>query len=166
VNHAKNIELGLKVHYRQGADILAQGDGTYDVPAGLQPGSANRAAWNFDFSVNTGIEGGHKTLADFDFRITVTSGDANEVGVFNLVHVGPAETPWLNSSLAGFSDDDGLVNTQVSQNSVNLGFGFMQAIFGADFNDAGEHYTIRLEAFEGQKLIGAVEQHIDVVALT
>ena len=160
VNHAKNSELGLKVHLRQGADVAPSLDGTYDVPAGTQ--ATNRATWNFDFSVNTGIEGGHKTLDAFDFRITIKSADG-EVGVFNLAHLAPGLTPWLNSPLTGgFADEDGL-NPQISQNSVNLGFGFMQAIFGADYNDAGEHYTVMLEAFEGVKLIGVVEQSIDIV---
>ena len=160
VNHAKNIELGLKVHLRGGADIAPSLDGTYDVPAGTQ--APNRATWNFDFSVNTGVEGGHKTLDAFDFRITVKSGDG-EVGVFDLAHLGPGNTPWLNDPLTGgFNDEDGS-NPQISQNSVNLGFAFMQGIFGADYNNAGEHYTITLEAFEGHKLIGAVQQVIDVI---
>lgn len=161
VNHAKNIELGLKVHVRGGADIAPATDGTYDVPAGSDPSNANRAAWNFDYSINTGVENGHKTLDAFDFRITITSGEG-EVGVFNLQHLGAGNTPFLNSVGAGFADEDG-TNPQIAQNSVNLGFGFMQAIFGSNYNAAGQHYTVILEAFEGHKLIGVVEQHIDVV---
>ncbi len=46
---------------------------------------------------------------------------------------------------------------------MNLGFAFMQAIFGTDYNDAGEHYDIYLQAFDHNRLIGAVHQSIDVV---
>lgn len=44
--------VGLKVHLRQGADITPDNAaGThYTVPAGSQPGNADRAAWNVDFS--------------------------------------------------------------------------------------------------------------------
>src|SRR4051812_39689247 len=79
VDSKSHIELGLKIHYRQGNDITPTSvdkDGTahYDAPAGTQVvdpahgvGSANpaRAAWNFDFSVNTGLDGSTSTLDNF-----------------------------------------------------------------------------------------------------
>jgi hypothetical protein len=145
-NHDDNIELGLKIHLRTGPDVAPTSidvDGTahYDVPAGDQ--SPGRAKWNFDFSVNTGIEGSDATLDDFDFRIVIESGDG-ERGVFNLQHVAPGITPWADGNGGVINDDDGFGpgnqpggSAQISQNSVNLGFGFMQAIFGTDYNDAG-----------------------------
>ncbi|MEO6341461.1 MAG: hypothetical protein ABIO39_15570 [Caulobacteraceae bacterium] len=160
LNHDKHIELGLKVHLRGGADIPLQADGTYDVPHGPDPANAARASWNFDYSVNTGVEGSHKTLADFDVKITVSSSDG-EVGVFNMQHVGAGNTPFLGPG-GGFADEDGS-NPQIAQNSVNLGFAFMTAIFGADYANAGEHYTVKLEAFSGAQLVGQVVQHIDVI---
>jgi hypothetical protein len=114
VDDRTEIELGLKIHYRQGNDITpvsvsADGSANYNVPAGAQVvdpahgvGSANlnRAAWNFDFSVNTGLDGSTKTLDNFDFRIVITSGDG-ETGVFDLRHLGPGNTPWSNASNTG-----------------------------------------------------------------
>ena len=161
-----DFELALKLHLRGGsqADIVPTSfdqDGTanYDAPSGNA--SANRANWNFDFSVNTGINGSDDTLDDFFFRIVIESADG-ERGVFNLTQLSPGVTPWLNGAGQGFSDDDG-VNAQLSQNSVNLGFAFLQAIFGPDFNDAGEHYDIYLQAFDNTHLIGVVHQSIDIV---
>jgi hypothetical protein len=177
VNHDEDIELGLKLHERFGtqADIIPTSidpDGTahYQVAAGHQgSGSGERAMWNFDFSVNTGIEGSTDTLDHFDFRIIIASSDG-ERGVFNLEHVAPGVTPWLNGSGQGFADDDGFGpgnhpggSPQISQNSVNLGFGFLQAIFGSDYDDAGEHYDIELQAFDGLRLVGNVHMSIDVV---
>ena len=164
-----DVELALKLHHRFGSQADIQptsidGDGTanYDAPSGSGPaGSGVRANWNFDFSVNTGIDGSDNTLDDYAFRIVIESGDG-ERAVFNLRNVAPGVTPWLNSSNQGFSDDDG-VNAQLSQNSVNLGFAFMQAIFGSDYNDAGEHYDIYLQAFDNTHLIGEVHQSIDIV---
>lgn len=175
VDEKTDIELGLKIHYRQGDDITptsvdADGTAHYIVPDGAQvvdpdhgvtTANPSRAAWNFDFSVNTGLDGSTKTLADFDFRIIVTSGDG-EQGVFDLQHQGPGDTPWLNAShTAGFADEDG-TNPQLSQNSVNLGFGFMTAIFGADAMDAGETYDIVLQAFDHGKIVAQVH---DVLVL-
>ena len=95
-----------------------------------------RAARNFDFSVNTGLDGTTNTLDAFDFRIVITSGDG-EQGVFDLRHVGAGNTPWLNSTnTAGFADEDG-INPQLSQNSVNIGFAFLTWIFGADARECG-----------------------------
>jgi len=169
VDSKTDIELGLKIHYRQGDDITptsvdADGTAHYDVPAGAQvvdpahgvsSADPNRAAWNFDFSVNTCLDGSTKTLDDFDFRLVVTSGDG-EQGIFDLQHLGAGDTPWLSStSPGGFADEDG-ANPQLSQNSVNLGFGFMTAIFGPDAMDAGETYDIVLQAFDGGKIVAQV----------
>src|SRR6187200_452905 len=76
VDSKTDIELGLKIHYRQGDDITpvsvdADGTAHYVVPDGTQvidpahgvsSAAPNRAAWNFDFSVNTGLDGSTKTL--------------------------------------------------------------------------------------------------------
>jgi hypothetical protein len=168
VDDKTNIELGLKIHYRQGDDITpvsidADGTAHYVVPDGTQvvdpahnvgAANPNRAAWNFDFSVNTGLNGSTKTLDNFDFRIIISSGDG-ERGVFDLAHLGPGNTPWVNDPPTGsFADEDGS-NPQLSQNSVNLGFNFLKAIFGTDVLDAGETYDILLQAFDDKGKIVA-----------
>jgi hypothetical protein len=170
-----DIELGLKIHTRNGPDILATGvdqDGTahYTFASGYQAGKAPsdtpldptdvRATWNFDFSVNTGLNSSTKTLDDFDFKITVKSGDG-EQGFFDLQHLGPGNTPW-GTLAGGFLDEDG-PDAQLSQNSVNVGFGFMQSIFGADAANAGETYDITLEAFDHGKLIASVHDSIVLI---
>lgn len=97
--------------------------------------------------MNTGLDGSAKTLDNFDFRIIIASGDG-ETGTFDLQHLGPGDTPWLNAAhTAGFADEDGS-NPQLSQNSVNLGFNFMTAIFGPDALNAGETYDVTLQAFD------------------
>jgi len=177
VDQKTGIELGLKIHYRQGDDIIptsidADGTAHYTVPDGTQVtdpahnvpvDNATKAAWSFDFSVNTGLNGSTKTLDAFDFRIIITSGDG-EQGVFDLRHVAPGNTPWLNSTnTAGFSDDDGTTNPQLSQNSVNLGFNFLKAIFGTDALDAGETYDIKLQAFDHGQVVAQVHDVLFVV---
>jgi len=176
VDDKTDIELGLKVHYRQGDDITptsVDSDGTahYKVPAGTQvvdpahdvpSARADRAAWSFDFSVNTGLDGSTKTLSDFDFRIIIKSGDG-EQDTFDLQHVAPGNTPWLNTAhTGGFEDEDGS-NPQLSQNSVNLGFNFFTSTFGADALNAGESYDITLQAFDHGKIVAQVHDAILLV---
>jgi hypothetical protein len=167
------IELGLKIHYRQGDDITptsVDSDGTahYTAPAGTQvvdaahnvsTANATKAAWNFDFSVNSGS---NHTLDDFDFRITIKSGDG-EVGTFDLQHLAPGNTPWVNAShTGGFADEDG-ANTHLSQNSVNLNFGFLSSIFGPDALNPNETYDITLQAFDHGKIVAQVHDDIILV---
>ena len=176
VDDKTDIELGLKIHYRQGDDITpvsvdADGTANYEVPAGTQVAdpdhnvpvdNSTKAAWNFDFSVNTGLDGSTQTLDDFDFRIIVESGDG-EQGTFDLQHLGPGNTPWSDAAATGgFADEDGS-NPQLSQNSVNLGFTFMKEIFGTDALDAGETYDITLQAFDHGKIVAQVDDHILLV---
>ncbi|WP_411287046.1 hypothetical protein [Phenylobacterium sp.] len=160
-NHDDDIELGLKIKLRQGPDILPGADGSFDVPDGTQPGNPARAAWSFDFSVNTGIEGSTQTLDAFDFRLIITSGDG-ERAVYNMLHIAPGVTLWTDG-VGGFADADGTANAQISQNSVNLGFGFLKSIFGADYADAGERYDIELQAFDGLRLVGKVLTSVDLI---
>jgi hypothetical protein len=182
IDDKADVELGLKIHYRTGDDITpisVEADGTahYEVPAGTQVAdpahnvssdAPNRAAWNFDFSVNTGIDGSTNTLDDFDFRIILSDDDGN-VQKFDLQHVASGNTPWVNdttgagATLGGFDDEDGS-NPQLSQNSVNLGFGFLQAAFGDDALAAGEHYALTLQAFDDHgKIVGQVQDDILLV---
>jgi hypothetical protein len=177
VDDKTHIELGLKIHDRQGPDYTAaaiDSDGTahYNVAAGYQAGrapsdtplNANDVSlkWNFDFSVNTGLGGSTKTLDEFDFRIIIKSGDAGEQAVFDLQHLGAGNTPWLNSThTGGFGDEDG-PSAQLSQNSVNLGFTFLSSVFGADVANAGETYDITLQAFDHGKIVAQVH---DVLVL-
>jgi hypothetical protein len=132
--------------------VVPDGAQVIDPAHGVPSANPARAAWNFDFSVNTGA---NNTLDNFDFRITIKSGDG-EVGTFDLRHLGSGNTPWLNASnTAGFADEDG-TNSHLSQNSVNLGFGFLTSIFGADAMNAGETYDITLQAFDHGKVVAQV----------
>jgi len=164
-----DVELGLKIHHRGGADILpasvdADGTAHYNVPAGQDPHphSGDRAAWNFDFSVNTGLDGNTQTLDAFEFKIIIADNDGNSQ-TFDLQHLGPGNTPWLNTPpTGGFADEDG-TDAQLSQNSVNVGFGFLSSVFGPDHETAGEQYDIQLQAFSGNTLIASVHDVVVVV---
>lgn len=183
-NHTLGFQLDLKEHYRQGNDIAptsvdANGVANFIVPAGTQVvnpaggvGNANpnRAAWNFDYVVATGLDGQTTSLTDFTFKLQVTQNGTN-THVFAL---DPATHVWLDQAnpTIGFGGDDfnqpATVATQahVAENSVNLGFATLQSVFGplAQSTAAGTIYDIALEAFQGVQLVGLVRDHVQLAA--
>lgn len=174
----QKIELGLKNHYRTGDDITptsVDGDGTahYVIPDGTQvadpahnvSGAApNRSAWSLDFVVNTGLDGSAATLSDYTFKMVITQNGTN-THVFDL---DPTTHVWhdeANPSIAFGGDDfsphgaSAQVQSQISENSINLGFGPFAAAFGplATSTAAGTTYDVTLQAYDHQNhLLGSV----------
>jgi hypothetical protein len=177
------IELGLQVIYRQGptvttADDYADGVLSYTVNDGAQStangSSANnsaRAAWSFEYSIVTGLNGETTDLGDFTFKLLVDKDptaaiDYNEL----LMRVDPlapgtADTIWqlVGPNVDVIGDDAGnpALPGTVAQNSQNISFAFygLGAYAGAGF-PAGQ-FDISLQAFDAlNTLIG--ENHIQV----
>lgn len=167
----KDIELGLKVHLRGGADYLPASvdqDGTvhYQVDAGTQ--SATRAKWNFDYVVDTGIDGSNKTLDKFDFKMVITQQTAPNVTHTETFVLDPSTHIWANAAhTAGFAGDDQVpapTATQVAENSVNLGF--LTTAFGplSSSTVAGTQYDITLQATDHQgHVLGSVHDQLILV---
>jgi hypothetical protein len=180
-NNAAGIQLDLKEIYRTGNDIAPSSidpDGTahFTGPDGLQvvdpahgvsSANATRGAWNFNYVVDTGLNGSAHTLSDFDFKLVITQNGTN-THTFDL---DAATHIWTDEAnpLVGFGGDDfnhpasATVQSQVAENSVNLAF--VQGAFGplATSTAAGTTYDITLEALDHQNhLIAAVH---DVVLL-
>jgi hypothetical protein len=177
-NNTLGFQLDLKEHYRTGNDIAPTSvdpDGTahFTVPAGTQVadpahgvGSANpaRAAWNFDYVVDTGLNGSTSSLQDFTFKIVVTQNGTN-THIFDL---NPTTHVWTDESnpAIGFGGDDfnhpasAAVQSHVAENSVNLAF--LAAAFGplATSTAAGTTYDIQLEAFQGPHMVGHVHDTV------
>src|SRR5262249_21941856 len=80
-NEDAGIELGLQVIYRQGptvttADTYADGvlhfavnDGPQSTANGSSANNAGRAAWSFEYSIATGLNGETTDLGDFTFQL-------------------------------------------------------------------------------------------------
>ena len=130
-----------------------------DLAHDVHSAAGNRAAWSFDFSVDTeanGVSG--KSLDNYNFSITISDTDGHSQ-VYQLQHLGPGNTPWaLVGGAGGFADEDGS-DIHLSQNSVNIGFNFLLNAFGPDALSEGKHYNIQLSATDAVTgaLVGSVQ---------
>jgi hypothetical protein len=167
--NAQDVELGLKFHYRGGADITpgaVDNDGTVHYTANHGNQDATHSLVNFDYVVNTGLDGNTDTLASFDFKMIVeqTQGSTTKTAVFDL---NPANHVWTleGNPAVGFGGDDFRTGTtpdlmtvsQVSENSEN--FAFIQGAFPgqtlSQMTSAGTEYSITLEAIDHGHIIGS-----------
>jgi hypothetical protein len=165
----QDVELGLKFHYRGGADIVKDGvssDGTVHYTATPGNQDATHSLVNFDYVVNTGFNGGTETLADFDFKMVIaqTQGATTQTAVFDLdalTHVWTME----GNPAVHFGGDDfragttpsAAVVTEVAENSEN--FAFIQGAFPGEtlsqMTSTGTQYSFTLEALDHGQILGS-----------
>src|SRR5262249_20803979 len=105
------VELGLQVIYRQGPTVTTTdnyGDGVlhFRVASGAQStdnGSqsnvANRAAWSWDYSIATGLNGHSGDLSDFTFTMKV---DLDPTAAFNYHTLQLVPGGGLNAGGSGY----------------------------------------------------------------
>ena len=155
------IELGLAVHHRSGPTAAVQstdnyGDGElhFQVAAGADPANANRAEWNFDYSVATGVDGQPTNLDDFIFKLLVDVDPSANTNYLEFTMatggIGTANVHWLDQYGHVIGDDEGVANL-VAQNSENYGFGFLRdsdpvAPGAQNYNFGPAEFDIILEA--------------------
>ena len=179
-NHAAGLELGLKIHYRTGDDIApvsqdADGTAHYIVPVGTQVvdlahdvlsserkpcGVELRLLGRHRHDGQQRQDAGELQLHDHDL------GRRGPHARSTTWCTGPADTPWQlrGGPASGFSDDDGTGHPTLSQNSVNIGFDFLQAAFGD--NLAGKHFDIELTATDAVTGVVMASTHDQIVVDT
>lgn len=176
------IELGLQIIYRQGptvttTDDYADGilrfvvnDGPQSTANGSFQNAANRAAWNFEYSVATGLNGQTTDLDDFTFKLLIDTDRSVGTNYVELV-LGAESTPqgpgqsgyqWQipgSAFPAPIQDDAG--NSEVTQNSQNYAFyGIPDYNAGTGFAGPAE-FDIVLQAYDMSNTLIA-ENHIAV----
>lgn len=132
------VELGIKGLLRQGADIRStyvDGDGLVhiEVPAGAQPGVANRAAWNFTYSYNAALDPDNPDLEEYDAELWIDLDPSTKAKYLKLtLGTGGAVQPnpcaerdfngyqWYAGDTPVIPDDEG--TRKVTQNSQNYAF--------------------------------------------
>lgn len=202
-NLEHGIELGLHVKYRNSlldvnpTSVDADGTANYTVDDGPQlngvngaSGTAlNRAAWNFEYSVSTALNGGVDTLADYDLRLLIDLDPSAGTSFLELAFSPTGGLPdtlteprsnglWsLAAPMAGvpggvgaglIADDGG--TAQVTQNSQN--YAFYSTIMDFDGNPATDDaaiytftpgvFDIYLQAFDPTTNLLIAQNHVEV----
>lgn len=184
-NEIAGIELGLMVLYRQGPTVasldnyddgvlnFAVASGPQSTTNGSGSNNANRAAWNFTFSVATGLNGVTTDLSGHTFQLlydvdpgpgTIYRTLTAEAEVLPQA-AGQSGFQWRDqgTNLVFIADDEG--NLNVTQNSSNYAFGFYQSfltsLYGPGSGFAGPaKFDIILQALSGSQIIA--RNHIAV----
>lgn len=183
-NETAGIELGMMVLYRQGPTVVATdnyADGVlnFNVASGAQStangsssNNANRAAWNYTFSIATGLNGATTDLNDFTFRLLydVDPGPGTTYRTMTLEAevtpqpAGESGFQWRDqSALVFINDDEG--NANVTQNSQNYAFGFYQAFLTSPYGPGNSFagpakFDFILQALDGSQIVAS--NHIAV----
>lgn len=184
-NETAGIELGLQVLYRQGPTVVSTDnylDGVlnFNVASGPQStangsgsNSATNAAWNYTFSVATGLNGATTDLNDYTFKLLydVDPGAGTSYRTFTLEQRdggGPGQLSgyqWRDQGTATvfIGDDEG--NANVTQNSQNYKFVFYQTFLTSPYGPGNAFagpakFDLILQAFDGAQLIAS--NHIAV----
>jgi hypothetical protein len=188
-NEIAGIELGMMIHYRQGPTVpsadtyndgvlhFAVASGPQSTANGSSSNNANRAAWNFAFSIATGLNGPGADLDDYTFQLLydVDPTAGTDFRVLTLEAEATPQAPgqsgfqWRDQGTATVFIDDDEGNANVTQNSQNYGFLFYQAFltppYGPGNAFAGPaQFDIVLQALDGAQLIARNHIVVDVAA--
>ncbi len=189
-NVTEGIELGLMVLYRQGPTIASTDDYTdgvlnFAVASGPQStvngsfiNNTSRAAWNFTFSVATGLYGATTddlTSHTFQLLYDVDPGPGTAYRTLTLENRdagGPLQKSgfqWRDqgTGLVFIADDQG--NVKVTQNSENYAFlffqGFLTSPYGPGNSFAGPaQFDIILQALDVSQIIARNHVVVNVAA--
>lgn len=188
-NETAGIELGLMVLYRQGptvasTDNYADGVLNFAVASGPQStangsfsNNATRAAWNFTFSVATGLNGATTDLTDHTFQLLYDV-DPGPGTSYRTLTLEPEGTPqaagqsgfqWRDqgTTLVFIADDEG--NANVTQNSQNYAFGFFQGFLTSPYGPGNAfagpaQFDIILQALDGSQIVASNHIVVNVAA--
>jgi len=183
------IELGLRAKRRYNSAGVPDGVTNYDGvdsytfnPANGNP-PANRAMWNFEFSINSDVAGTTgSNLAAFTYELAMFTVGADGTDINDALAFDPINTLYADHSIGDNSTTsatdsiatnatnyaDLITNNNVAQNSWNYGF-FNGAGSGAleGINPAAKGtYIVRLTAFDEAGLeIISTDIYVTVVPL-
>ena len=184
-NAAEGIEIAMNGMYRTGNNIGVtsvdkHGVLEVDVPSGMQvvdhahgvsSANANRAAWNFNYSIDAL---GSKDLSDYNIHLLVDTDASSKANYLDLVLAkAPAGNPTGSHSGYVFETadthqivigDSGGVLNHVDQNSFN--FKFIQSLLDSNPHVPGvQPYNFEAGAtFDVQLVVGENDPHGHIAA--
>jgi VCBS repeat-containing protein len=178
------VELGFQIIYRQGPVVLSGddysdgkleftvNDGPQSVENGSFANNAARAAWNFNYSIATGLDGNPGNLDGYTFKllydIDPTAATSYRTLILEPGGTGTSAHQWRDqgSGLVFIADDAG--NANVTQNSENYAFSFFQTFltsaYGLSNNfDGPAQFDLVLEAHRSGQLLADNHVVVNVV---
>lgn len=151
--------IAMSVIHRQGADYPiddVNGENTYFVNSGSQPGNPNRAEWNFNFDVSTGPK---ETLQQFlvhdDIKLifhqegTSHASDTVLHAVFDPAHATGSSPVVFEDAQNHIVIADNGGNSHILANSENVHFGFLKPAY----NFGNATFDIDLQIIQKEILI-------------
>lgn len=164
VNYSNGLQLALRAKNRTTGATTNDGMGTYNMPVGTAP-SSTRAAWNFEFSINSDVNANQLTLDNYSYKLYVDTDPSEGV---NWIVIDPINMIFdnaygNNSTPNGGGVEGDPTNAQfynIAQNSENTTF----AAFGAQDPNLDATYDFKLEAYNqaGTTLLGSVDMRVIV----
>lgn len=174
--NSNGVEIGLRGKIPFVGTNNYDGDKTYTFDAGLKPGSATRPTWNFEFSINSDVDGSNnRPVGGLTYLLSLdrdpTAGTDFSL-IFDPINVPIADHSFGNNMTAQSSGAEAtdpadyttlLANNNVVQQSWSYGF-FLGGLLGFDQFAAGL-YTINLEAFDGNTRLAGSSIDVQVNAV-
>lgn len=184
-NEDLGIELGLMVLYRQGPTIASTDNyddsvlhfsvasGPQSTANGSFANNATRAAWNFTFSVATGLNGATTDLGDYTFQLLYDV-DPGAGAVYRTLTaepggIGTSGIQWRDAGTGTVFIPDDAGNANVTQNSENYAFAFFQGFLTSPYGPGNAFagpatFDIILQALDGAQIVVSNHIVVDVAA--
>jgi hypothetical protein len=167
VDSANNTEVGLRAKVRFAGVYNSNGDGTYSHSTGISTGSA--AIWNFEFSINTNLDGASDNARTLDTVSIVLSVDTDPTAGINMISFSPFAA-WSDNAVGtnatgnGAGVDGGAPSSgTVVQNSQNLGWLLGGLMIPFDAN-ADATYDFTLSVLSGSAVLSSTAMTVIVGA--
>ena len=186
IGTGSGVEIGLRAKTRYNSSGAPENtfnwDGgntyTFDPASGNPP--ADRAMWNFEWSINTDVNGDTgNDLSDFFYELALFKVDADGTDLSDALVFDPINTLYADHSIGDNSTTSStdsiagdpssylslISSNNVAQNSWNYGFfngAGTGALEGIDPSLAGR-YIIRLTAFNSSGEVASSEINVNVV---
>jgi hypothetical protein len=133
-NEANGIQLGLRADVRDNGDTPNDGAGTYTFPTGNSVSNPNRADWNYQFTINSDINGVNP-LNTYTFWLVISG-------------TGLATPVTVNALGNGLFVDDSFGNNSSTQGNISgIGNGVNNAALAGANNVAANSETISFAPF-------------------
>ncbi|WP_448212403.1 PEP-CTERM sorting domain-containing protein [Colwellia sp. MEBiC06753] len=114
VDRNNNIEVGLRAKVPYAGEYNSDGSGIYNMTTGVHPKwGAPGVGWNYEFSINTNLDGSVDNTIILDDLFFVLSIDMDPSDGVNLIEFDPIDV---------FSDNAISNANTLAQNSMNIGW--------------------------------------------